>query len=142
VYVDPESAREQVDCDFQLWDSTVEGVVAPADMNSSKFPLKEVLARIMIVGVSAEPITAVLLRNPSSIPPKQDGLEHMRPPFAHCIKKRRPVELYLNATVMPAVDTVIIWVSVHSPGSTIPSIFTGVCDETAVIVVGDSALAC
>jgi hypothetical protein len=80
----------------------------------------------MMVGVSAEPITAVLLRNPSSMPPKQDWLEQSRPPLAHCMRKRSPVELNLNPTVMPTVDIVIIWVSVHSLGEYAAPMLTGI----------------
>jgi hypothetical protein len=44
-------------------------------MNSSTFPLNEVLASIIIVGVVGLPIGCVLFAKPISMPPKQFASE-------------------------------------------------------------------
>ena len=69
------------------------------------------------MGARDEPIAAVLFRNPSSIPPKQFWSVQSAVPLLHCRRKRRPVELYLNATVIPAAAIVAIWVSFQSLGN-------------------------
>ena len=59
----------------------------------------------------------------------------MRPPLAHCMTKRRPVELNLNPTVIATLGIVIIWVSVHSLGEYAAPMFTGIVAEVAVMTV-------
>jgi hypothetical protein len=69
------TVRPQVDWVLKPNDSTVIGVDSPDEMNSSTFPLNEVLTSIIIVGVVGLPIASVLFAYPSSIPPKQDASE-------------------------------------------------------------------
>jgi len=89
------------------------GVISPGEMNSSTPPVNDVLASIIMVGVVGLPIGWVLVRFPSSIPPKQYWSVQTVADCFHCIRNNQPVELYLTAKVMPELGSSNVRVSVH-----------------------------
>ena len=83
-------------------DSTVTGVENPVEMNSSTFPLRDGLARIIRVGALGLPIAWVLVVGAISMPPKQfASLQSLE--VDHCMRNIHPVVLYFTAKVIPEV---------------------------------------
>ena len=71
MYCPLASTRPHTDCVLSPNDATEVGVESPVETNSPTFPVNEELASIIIVGVVGLPISAVLFKCPSSMPPKQ-----------------------------------------------------------------------
>jgi len=98
-------------------DCTVDGVWSPDETNSlTACPMvvwNEVLARIIIVGVVGDPISAVLLRGPISKPPKQN-VSVQTALVCQLIRKSHPVPFCLTAKLIPETDSLMVGVSVQS----------------------------
>jgi hypothetical protein len=101
-------------------------------MNSStEWPTvfwNEGLPRIIIVGVVGVPISPLLLRGPSSMPPKQKLSEQIAPEVCHIIRKSHPVPFCFTAKDSPDWGSTMVGVSFHEEGEYAPFTLTAMVD--------------
>jgi hypothetical protein len=91
-------------------------------------PWNEGLARIISDGVVGFPISPVLLRVSSSMPPKQKESEQTAPDVCQLRKNSHPVPFCFAPKVTPEEGSVTVWVSVHCEGWYVPETFTAIVD--------------
>ena len=94
------------------------------------------LPRIMSEGAVGLPISPVLLRVSSSMPPKQKLSAQTAADVCQLMRKSHPVPFCLAAKVTPEAVSVMVWVSVHCEGWYALLTLTAIVDLYAVTVAG------
>jgi hypothetical protein len=91
-------------------------------------PWNDGLARIISDGVVGLPISPVLLRVSSSMPPKQKLSEQTAVDVCQLMKYNHPVPFCFAPKVIPEEGSVVVWVSVHCEGWYVLVTFTAIVD--------------